>query len=48
MKQPEIFSSSKGEHLVCKLKKSIYSLKQAPLLVKVSIWCVNLRNLYMA
>ena len=28
MKQPEGFSSSDGEHLVCKLKKSIYRLKQ--------------------
>ena len=29
MKQLEGFSSSQGEHLVCKLKKSIYELKQA-------------------
>jgi len=29
MKQPEGFSPSSGEHLVCKLKKFIYGLKQA-------------------
>ena len=27
MKQPERFSSSQGEHLECKLNKSIYGLK---------------------
>ena len=28
MKQPKEFSSSEGKHLICKLKKSIYGLKQ--------------------
>ena len=28
-KQPEGFSSTKGEHLVCKLNKSIYGFRQA-------------------
>ena len=30
MEQPEGFTKKENEHLVCKLKKSIYSLKQAP------------------
>ena len=29
MKQPEGFSSSEGEHLVCKLNEAIYGLKQS-------------------
>ncbi|MCI44302.1 reverse transcriptase, partial [Trifolium medium] len=32
MKQPEGYSSSGDERLVCKLKKSTYGLKQASLL----------------
>ena len=31
MKQPEGFFSSEGGHLVCKLNKSIYELKQTSL-----------------
>ena len=31
MKQPEGFFSSSSEHLVCKLNKSIYNLKQVSL-----------------
>ena len=30
MNQPESFIEKKKEHLVCKLKQSIYGLKQAP------------------
>ena len=30
MKQPEGYAQSGKEHLVCKLKKSIYGLKQSP------------------
>ena len=30
MKQPEGFVSTGQEHLVCKLKRSIYGLKQSP------------------
>ena len=30
MKQPEGFAAKGQEHLVCKLKRSIYGLKQSP------------------
>ena len=32
MKQPEGFSYSNGEHLVCKLKKSIYGMASKKLI----------------
>ena len=35
MKQPEGFAKPGQEHLVCKLKKSLYGLKQSP-------WCWNI------
>ena len=30
MKQPEVFSMKGQEELVCRLKKSLYGLKQSP------------------
>ena len=37
MKQPEGFSFSDGEHLVCKLKKSIYGIEKSLLSVVFKI-----------
>ncbi|XP_031248632.1 secreted RxLR effector protein 161-like [Pistacia vera] len=52
MKQPEGFSSSDGDHLVCKLKKSIYVSLKTPWinvytrrLVGVRIWVRHLMSL---
>lgn len=39
MKQPEGFFSSNGKHLMCKLKKSIYGLKQA-----FCQWCLKFHD----
>ncbi|KAL6324852.1 hypothetical protein AAG906_018379 [Vitis piasezkii] len=48
MKQPEGFPSSDGEQLVCKLKKSIYGLKQASRQCKVRFLVLYVDDILLA